>query len=269
MHSRAVTRYRLNLEYDGADFAGWQVQPDVRTVQGCLQNAVLQLFGEPTVVMAAGRTDTGVHALGQVAHFTVHRERPPEVITKALNSLLPPDVRITDTRIADDRFHARYSAQWRAYRYRIALRPLAVGRSYSWWCPFRLDPVPMQRAAGLIVGERVFRSFAHESEKELHYLSTVHHAEWREHGPHLEFRIAANRFLHGMVRLLVGTFVEVGRGRRDPQDIERILLAEDVRQAGPKAPAHGLTLMAVGYESWSEEVRARLERVWRSYVEVP
>jgi len=244
--------YRLDLEYDGTDFRGWQMQPVERTVQDCLQQAVLALFGEDVPVIGAGRTDAGVHAAGQVAHFCVDSFRPIPVVVRALNALLPSDVRVKDARMAPSDFHARYSAQWRGYRYRIAYRPLAIGREYCWACPHTLDVPRMHSAAQRILGSRRFRAFAHASEKESHYLSTVYRSEWTDCDPYCEFHIEANRFLHGMVRLLVGTFVTIGRGKAESAILEEIFAADDVRKAGPKAPAAGLTLMTVGYEPWRE-----------------
>jgi len=245
-----VVSYRLDLEYDGTRFSGWQLQPDQRTVQGVIEAAILELFGEDVNVFAAGRTDAGVHATGQVAHFRVNRGRPPEVVLRALNAKLPPDVRIHAVSVVPPEFHARFSAKWRAYSYRIALRSLAIGRQYAWICPYRLDLEAMQHAASLILGDHCFQSFSHPSEGETHYLSTVHLAQWRDRESVYEFHIEANRFLHGMVRLLVGTIVGVGRGKIGADRISEILAARDVTRAGPKAPACGLTLVNVGYKPW-------------------
>ncbi len=249
------TTYRLDLEYDGSDFAGWQIQPGERTVQQCLEDAVWVLFGEKISVMGAGRTDAGVHAVGQVASFRSTTVRPPQVVTRALNALLPFDVRVKAASVEEPEFHARYSACWRAYRYRVAWQPVAIGRAYSWNYPYRLDVPHMQAAARHILGDRPFHSFAHASEKEQHYLSSVYRAEWRECGPCYEFQIEANRFLHGMVRFLVGTFVRIGRGIISADQLPEILAAQDVRLAAAKAPARGLTLIAVGYEPWTAERR--------------
>lgn len=250
---RALYGYRLDLEYDGTHFHGWQVQARERTVQGCLQKAVNALFDGRPILHAAGRTDAGVHAAGQVVHFHAANQRRPEIVRRALNAALPPDIRVAQAQAIPLDFHARYGAQWRAYRYRVATRPMAISRHYSWQCPHRLDPAPMSEAARLILGEHCFRSFAHERDEERHYLSDVYRAEWRETDPYLEFFITANRFLHGMVRLLVGTFVRIGRKRIAPAAIQDILAARDVRKAGPKAPPQGLCLVAVGYEPWNGE----------------
>lgn len=242
--------YRLDLEYDGTHFHGWQVQTHERTVQGCLQTSINELFACEPVLHAAGRTDAGVHAAGQVVHFRTVTHRQPDVVQRALNAALPPDIRLLNVQVVPLDFHARYSAQWRSYRYRIALQPMAIGRYYSWHYGYRLDVQRMDEAARLIVGEHCFRSFAHEQAKERHYLSSVYRARWQLTDPYLEFQIEANRFLHGMVRILVGTFVRVGRAKIDAADVLDILAAQDVRRAGPKAPPHGLCLVAVGYAPW-------------------
>lgn len=261
-------KYRIDLEYEGTHFAGWQFQPGERTVQDCLQKAAGCLFGETIVVIGSGRTDAGVHARRQVAHFLASNRREPDVVLRALNSLLPDDVRVIHSEIADADFHARYSACWRYYRYRIATRPVALGRADSWECPFSLELSAMQQAAPQILGDHAFRSFAHDNPKERHYLSTVYFAEWIERYPFYEFHVAANRFLHGMVRFLVGTFVEIGRGKRTAQHLSNVLSALDVRQAGAKAPARGLTLMDVGYAPWSPDAMISTRSVRSGDVEI-
>jgi tRNA pseudouridine38-40 synthase len=243
--------YRLDLEYDGTDFQGWQQQPDVRTVQESIESAVQQLFGVKIPVIGAGRTDAGVHATGQVAHFRTVHERSLKTVYQALNAILPRDIRVTAATFAQPDFHARFSAQWRSYRYRIAKIPIALGRSYCWTCPHPVDVQRMKEAAAFILGNQQFRSFAHARDEEIHYLSSVYRADWSETDRYCEFVVEANRFLHGMVRLLVGTFVDVGRGKIDPARMLEILQAQDIRQAGPKAPACGLTLTAVHYEPWT------------------
>ena len=167
------TTYRLNLQYDGTEFAGWQLQPDVRTVQRCLEDAIEILFQERATVLSAGRTDAGVHATGQVAHVRTAVYREPRAVLFGLNANLPADIRIQQVTIAGDLFHARFSGRWRGYVYRIARRPMAVGRAYFWQCPFDLNVPAMRLAAKSILGSQSFRAFAHESPREEHYLSDV------------------------------------------------------------------------------------------------
>lgn len=243
--------YRLDLEYDGTSFIGWQIQKEGRSVQGEIEKLLSRLFSDCTRVCAAGRTDAGVHAAAQVAHFRASPHRLPDSVKAALNANLPRDIRIKSVQFAETDFHARFSANWRSYRYRIALEPIAIGREYRWICPYRIVRLAdMNQAAEFIIGEHAFHSFSHENEEESHYLSTVYASHWTQYGTDLEYCIEANRFLHGMVRLLVGTFVSVGRGKINAADILTILRERDVRSAGPKAPACGLTLTAVGYHPW-------------------
>jgi tRNA pseudouridine38-40 synthase len=246
------TTYRLDLEYDGTDFAGWQWQPEKRTVQGCLEYAVEVLFQERATVLSAGRTDAGVHATGQVAHVRTASYREPRAVLFGLNSNLPPDVRIQSATVVDRFFHARHSAMWRGYVYRIAPRPLAVGRAYCWQCSFPLNLDTMREAAPHLLGSHSFRAFAHATAKESHYLSDVYRVDWIEREPFVELHIEANRFLHGMVRLLVGTFVAIGRAKMEPRAMAEIIASQDIRQSGQKAPASGLTLVKVGYHDWPE-----------------
>ena len=242
--------YRLVIEYDGTDFRGWQLQKSGRTVQGCFEEAIFKLFGERVRVSSAGRTDAGVHASGQVVHFRVQNPRSIDIVFKALNCLLPPDVRVLKVELSKESFHSRFSACWRGYEYRIAKSPMAIGRQYCWWGQSGLDLDLMRSASGYCFGTHNFRSFAHPNPKEKHYLSTVYRQEWFETDKYYTFQIDANRFLHGMVRFLVGTFVDVSRGRIDPMQIPEILEAQDVRRAGQKAPSFGLVLRVVGYSPW-------------------
>ena len=245
-----LTTYCLTIEYDGTDFSGWQIQPNERTIQQCVEDAVHVLFRERVSVIAAGRTDAGVHATGQVVHFRTQTVRTPHVVVNGLNANLPPDVRVRSAVLADSDFHARFSAKWRGYVYRITLRPVAVERMYCWQCPFDLDVDAMRAASKDILGSHSFRAFAHEGENETHYLSDMFRADWVEKESSVELHIDANRFLHGMVRLLVGTFVNIGRGKFSVTAMKEILESQDVRRAGPKAPASGLTLASVGYQPW-------------------
>jgi tRNA pseudouridine38-40 synthase len=252
MSAEELLTYRLDLEYDGTNFQGWQQQPEERTIQACVEAAIEKLFGQHIPVIGAGRTDAGVHAVGQVAHFRTPCTRDTQTILRALNAMLPPDVRIRMVSLALAGFHARYSAKWRGYRYRIVRRPLAIGRQYAWLCEKDLDIARLHQVAQAIMGGCRFQAFAHASEKESHYLSTIYRADWVEDDPFVDFHVEANRFLHGMVRFLVGTFVDVGRGKISIDEFRQIMESQNVRMAGPKAPAQGLTLIAVGYNPWRE-----------------
>lgn len=238
----------MTLEYDGSDFCGWQLQPAQRSVQGELERALARLTGESIRVTAAGRTDAGVHALGQVVNFHTASTLPAATFVRGTNALLPADVRVRDAGEAAAGFSARYDACARAYRYRIALRPRAIGRQYAWYVPWRLDLAAMQEAAGCLVGEHDFVSFCQAGAGLDHYRCQVHEARWQEGGEELAFDICANRFVHNMVRIIVGTCIEAGRGALAPAALTAILAARDRRAAGRTAPAHGLYLLRVDYQ---------------------
>jgi len=247
-----INKYKLLIEFDGTDFFGWQLQNDVRSVQGCIEEALVPLFGEKPRVTGAGRTDSGVHATGMVAHFGAVDKRDPGVILSALNANLPPDIRILDARVADINFHARFDAKWRGYQYRIHNSQRAIGRKYSWFLPDNLNLDVLSNLASEIVGDHCFRSFAHERPDEEHYQSRIFQAVWVSEGEDILFKIAGIRFLHGMVRLLVGTMLDITRGSMDFSTIQEIIERQDIRFSGTKAPAHGLTLTAVGYHDWPQ-----------------
>lgn len=252
MDPRTTRRIRLTLHYDGAGFHGWQVQPDVRTVQQELEAALERLTTQPIRTAAAGRTDTGVHATGQVVSFDVPARWHPAELRRALNAVLPDDVWVESAAEAAADFHARFSATDRAYDYRLGLDPRAGSpfhRRTCWVVRERVDPLLLDRAANLLLGEHSFRAFAHAGQEERGDRCIVHESKWWEWPPlGVVYRVRANRFLHHMVRYLVGTMVDVARGRR-PLDHMRALLEEDPAvETSPPAPPHGLFLVRVGYE---------------------
>lgn len=242
--------YRLEIEYDGTDFLGWQIQRNGRTVQGELEKALETLFGGPTRVVAAGRTDAGVHATGQVVHFRSERHRPVETVQRALNALLPEDIYVKGAALVSPDFHARFHAQWRRYKYLLATRPSALWRRLS-WCPrFDYDFDLVKKATADVRGLHDFAAFRLSGSDTVGSVCEVLEARWVETEGLRIFDIVADRFLRGMVRLLVGTLLEVGRRRFEPGAIPIILKAGRIEQAGPQAPAHGLTLVEVGYSPW-------------------
>jgi tRNA pseudouridine38-40 synthase len=238
---------KLTLEYDGTNFCGWQWQPKGRTVQGVAQQAIHQLMQERPKIYAGGRTDAGVHALGQIANFRTVSALELNSIRLGLNSYLPPDVIVLDAEEVDDSFHARYSAVKRKYRYVITKKFRAVARQYAWFCKYQLDLEMIRRASSYLIGEHAFVSFCKESDEEPHYLSNVESLVWKETEDDIIFEICANRFLHNMVRIIVGTMVDVGRGRLQPEDVQKILQSRDRNRAGFSVPAHGLFLEKIYY----------------------
>jgi tRNA pseudouridine38-40 synthase len=242
-----MKNFRLDLRYDGTDFAGWQVQPGLRTVQGEVERALGVVVGSPIRVFGSGRTDAGVHALRQVSHFRAETALAPEVILRALRGLLTRDVTALRVTAVSDRFDARRDALRRTYRYRLCLGRDPFLRRFTWEVPFSLEREPMEEASSHLAGERDFTSFAASTRKGKENTVRVERAEWRWSGRLGEFEIEANRFLHHMVRNIVGTLIETGRGARPAESLPGLIEARDRTGAGPTAPARGLFLVRVGY----------------------
>ncbi len=258
---------KLTLAYDGAEFSGWQVQPDAVTIQGTLAHAIGRVTGENVLPQGSGRTDAGVHALAQVATFTTEAPIPAENLVKALNDILPTSIRVLEVTDAPPEFHARKSARAKTYRYRMhrgAICPPFLAR-YVWHYPYPLDEDAMRRAAALVVGEHDFTSFAavdpetnslnregHEVSRrqtsiEFSNVRRIFCSSWGREGEEMVYAVRGSGFLHHMVRNLVGTFVLVGKGTLMPDDVTRILEARNRSAAGATAPASGLYLVSVEY----------------------
>ncbi|HPW17740.1 MAG TPA: tRNA pseudouridine(38-40) synthase TruA [Candidatus Aminicenantes bacterium] len=242
-----MKNYRLVLGYDGTDFRGWQRQPDGRTVQGVLEDAVRKVTQKRVVVHGAGRTDAGVHAVGQVAHFRGAFKLSEAVLLRALNAVLPEDVRVFSLEEAPAGFDARRSARSKTYRYRIALapQPNPLDRRYVLHWPYPLEVGRMRRAARLFVRTDDFTAFS--SNRDRRPVRTVTRSELKRSGGELVYTIEAQGFLRYMVRTIVGTLLEVGRGRLRPGDVEEIFRRKDRSLAGATAAAKGLTLVRVDY----------------------
>jgi tRNA pseudouridine38-40 synthase len=260
-----VRNLRLILSYDGSEFAGWQVQPGRATVQGELASAIGRLSGENVLPQGSGRTDAGVHALGQVASFATQSAIPVENWLRALNDNLPASIRVLEVKEAGADFHARKSARAKTYRYRIyrgAICPPFLAR-YVWHYPYPLNEAAMVDAAGVVVGEHDFTSFAAvdaervermEAEKvdpasgiRTTSVRTIFSSSWSRDGDELIYTVRGSGFLHHMVRNLVGTFLLVGKGTVSRDDLQRILDARERTAAGPTASAVGLYLVEVEY----------------------
>lgn len=242
-----MKNFRLVIGYDGTDFRGWQRQPDGRTVQGVLEEAVFKVTRKRTVVHGAGRTDAGVHALGQVASIRGVFKLTDEVLFRALNAVLPADVRVFSLEEAPPGFHARRSARSKLYRYRIVHAPQAspLDRRYVLHWPYPLKLGAMREAARLFVRTADFTAFS--SNRDRSPVRTVTRSEIRRSGDEIVYTVEAQGFLRYMVRTIVGTLLEVGRGRIRPADIEEIFGNRNRSLAGPTAPARGLTLIRVDY----------------------
>ncbi|MBZ5656654.1 MAG: tRNA pseudouridine(38-40) synthase TruA [Acidobacteriia bacterium] len=262
---------KLILAYDGSEFVGWQVQPGRATIQGTLASAIGRLTGENVLPQGSGRTDAGVHALAQVATFPTASPIPIDNWIKALNDILPPSIRVLEVREVAADFHARKSARAKTYRYRIyrdAICPPFLAR-YVWHYPFPMQEDAIAEAAGLVVGEHDFTSFAavdpervERIEKDNHKghgsaqekingedmnVRTIYSSRWVREADELIYSVRGSGFLHHMVRNLVGTFLLIGKGTLTPEDLRRILASRSRSAAGPTAPASGLYLVGVEY----------------------
>ena len=240
---------KLTLEYDGTAYHGWQIQPNVRTIQGIMKEKLAQITGERVRLIAASRTDTGVHALGQVVNFKTHSQLDTWTFQRALNSLLPEDIRINDVEEVSETFHARFSAKGKIYEYRIWDGEVASPfyRYFSWFVRGRLDLPRMRKAAMKLVGRHDFSSFCSAGSTHRTPVREIYEINVGRRRGLVVIRIEANAFLKQMVRNIVGTLVEVGRRKLTPSQFVGILEARDRRRAGIAAPARGLFLVSVNY----------------------
>ena len=243
---------QLVLHYDGTGFSGWQRQPDRRTVQGVLETALTRLCAAPTAALGAGRTDAGVHARGQAVGVRVPPQWTPEELRRALNAILPHDVWVASSHAMREEFHARFSATARRYSYYVGTDEDAASpfrRRSEWSVRHAIDRGALHDGARTVVGTHCFRGFAVRgtAPAEDDHRCTVRLASWTERAGGLTFEIEANRFLHHMVRFLVGTMMEVARGRRPMADLPALLAAPDNDAVSPPAPAHALFLDHVRY----------------------
>lgn len=245
---------KLVLAYDGTEFSGWQVQPEAATIQGALASAIGRVTGEKVLPQGSGRTDAGVHALGQVATFVTQSPIPAGNLVVALNDILPSTIRVLEAAEAPAEFHARKSARAKTYRYRMhrgAICPPFLAR-YVWHYPYPLDEDEMREAAPLIVGNHDFTSFAavdpeRGQEEEVSNVRQIFCSRWERQVDEFTYTVRGNGFLHHMVRNLVGTFLLVGKGTLKASDLARILKARSRSAAGATAPASGLCLVSVEY----------------------
>jgi tRNA pseudouridine38-40 synthase len=238
---------KLTIEYDGTDFAGWQFQPGQRTVQGLLEENLSSMLEEKISVLGSGRTDAGVHAAGQVANFKTSREIPLKAFDEGLNSLLPRDVAVLKAEEAAENFHARFDAKTRRYRYQIIFRRSPLRERYAWRMLYKADPAILQDLAAQILGQHDFTSFSSTQAEVNNFICQIEKAEWTFTEDMWIFEVKANRFLHNMVRILVGTMIDKARGQMDHNEFQKILTAKDRTMAGKTAPACGLCLMEVTY----------------------
>jgi tRNA pseudouridine38-40 synthase len=238
---------KLTLEYDGTNYYGWQFQKEQPTVQGTLEKAIYSLTGENVRVTAAGRTDTGVHARGQVVNFFLKKQLALHNIKMGLNAYLPKDIVVVNAEEAPDTFNARFDAKQRIYQYYIYRNNTALYRNYCWQIFFKFDAEILNSLATEIVGEHDFGAFCRVEAQTKHKICRVTESYWRTENGFLIYRVAANRFLHGMVRTLVGTMIDVAKGRFTKEQFLEILISRDRTKAGLAAPSQGLVLDEVVY----------------------
>jgi tRNA pseudouridine38-40 synthase len=248
LHTARVSTVRLDIEYDGTRFSGWARQPELRTVQGELEAALETVLREPIDLIVAGRTDTGVHALGQVASFVTEAEILND-LTRRLNGVGPDDIAVTDATVVEDGFDARRDATSRTYCYRILARsapsPFEQGRAL-WW-PHRIDREALDACAAALLGTHDFTAFTPTQTDHVRFERNVLRAEWNQGDDILTFHITADAFMRNMVRVLVGTQLEVASGRRTVENFQQLLRGAPRSTAGDTAPPHGLYLESVSY----------------------
>jgi tRNA pseudouridine38-40 synthase len=243
-----MPRFKLRIEYAGTRYSGWQIQKNARTVQGALGQAVIEATGERTFELyGAGRTDAGVHALGQVAHLDVHTGLPPESLRRRLNDALPADINVLAADKALHRFHARHDAISRAYVYQIAQRRTAFAKPYVWWVKEALDIQTMRAAAAAFTGRNDFQGFTDDDPEEKSTVVEIALVAVEAHGAAIYVIVEGSHFLWKMVRRMVGVLVEVGRGGLASADVPRLLRAPSGIPATLTAPPSGLFLARVTY----------------------
>ncbi|MBA4542324.1 MULTISPECIES: tRNA pseudouridine(38-40) synthase TruA [Thermoactinomyces] len=249
-----MKKIKLVIAYDGTDFSGFQAQPGQRTIQGTLQETLTRITGEPIEIYGSGRTDAGVHALGQVCHFETTSPIPVDKYPYILRRSLPRDILVLSAEEAASDFHARKSAYWKTYRYQTDRHriPDLFERRFRTHLPYEVDQPAMQRAADRLVGTHDFTSFCSAKTVIEDRVRTIYRCEVGEdtHGFFIE--VTGNGFLYNMVRIIAGTLYEVGRRNLDPEQIPAILEGRDRRLAGPTFPPEGLILLEVGYRPWQD-----------------
>lgn len=246
-----MKRIRLVVAYDGTNYHGWQIQPGTVTIESMLNEALTQLLREPVQVIGASRTDSGVHARGNVAVFDTESLMPPEKICLALNQRLPEDIRVQSSEEVPAGWHPRRCPCVKTYEYRILNRKInmPMERLYSHFCYFSLDVDKMQEAAGLLAGEHDFKSFCSVRTQVTDTVRTIYQIDVkRREDDVITIRVTGSGFLYNMVRIIAGTLMAVGMGQTEPEAVADILKAKDRRAAGPTAPARGLTLIEMRYD---------------------
>ncbi len=241
---------KLTIEYDGKDFNGWQKQPGKLNIQGEIERAIQEITGEEVELIGSGRTDAGVHALGQVANFKTNSTIPIDKIPYAINSKLKRTIRIKHAEEVDERFHSRYNCKRKTYRYTIcnSIQGTALYRNMEYHIPQPLHVEKMQQAVTYFEGEHDFKAFKSSGGSHKSSVRTIYKAIVKQEGERILIELTGNGFLYNMVRIIVGTLLKVGMEEIQPEDIPHIIASQDRNQAGKTVPAHGLCLVEVNYE---------------------
>jgi len=247
-----MTKFKAVVEYDGTNYHGWQLQKDLPTIQGSIELALDRILGTPTRVYGAGRTDAGVHAIGQVAHFSAAWSHSAEELRKGCNALLPEDIVVRSLEPAPGDFHARHSARYKTYVYQILNRPIRapLERLYAWHVPYQLELQLMDRASSYLIGSHDFAAFGSPTDGTPSTVREILEARWemKDSDGAIRFTIRGSGFLRYMVRAIVGTLVMVGKRKITPEEFKEILISRDRSMSGPTAPPHGLCLTQVDYD---------------------
>ena len=240
--------YKLKIAYDGTAFFGWQIQKNARTIQGVIEDSLKNIFKINSInLIGSGRTDSGVHANGQIANFSMNTNMTDLQIKNALNRKLPQDVYIKDCEVVNEDFNSRFSAIKREYIYYIKNDYSPINRMYFWHCKWPLDYEKLHECADLLIGENNYSLFSKASSETKNKVCIITHSEWNFNGEYYEYKIIGNRFLQHMVRLLVGTMVEVSRNRLSTTDFKKILICKEDKLTAVRAPADGLFLNKIYY----------------------
>lgn len=244
-----IRNIKLTIEYDGTRYCGWQTQPRQTSIQSVLEAAIKTIVKEPVKLTAAGRTDAGVHALGQVANFKTNCAIPIPNLIPALNSILPPDIAVKQATAVSSSFHARRDAKYRTYQYRIYNHkiPNVFQHNYTYFYPFTLNLTRMRTAAKQFIGIHDFSAFNASPKLVEHSVREIYKLHLRREKELVIITIQANAFVHNMVRIIVGTLLDVGRGKIEPNKVNRIILNKQRKYAGMTVPPHGLFLVEVKY----------------------
>ncbi len=244
-----MKKIMLTVAYDGSNYCGWQIQNNAMTVQQKIQEACHKLFSREIKLVGASRTDTGVHALGQVAVIEVDTTIPDDRIPYALNSHLPDDIVIVDAKVVPEDFHPRYQATHKTYEYNIynGLFPLPQYTRYAYFYPKKLNVDKMHEGARYLIGRHDFKAFCSAGSSVRSTVRVIYHCDVSKEGDCINVKINGNGFLYNMVRIIVGTLLDIGLGKKEPREMKRIIASLDREKAGVTAPAKGLTLMTIQY----------------------